>query len=79
MTTITLTEFRSHASDMLNRVERGESLLVLRHGKPIAEVLPVSKPERAGPSWKMPALRLAVKGAGLAAAIQAERNHENLS
>lgn len=75
MTTVTLTEFRKQASGMLSRVERGESLVVLRHGRPIAEVTPVSA-EQAGaqPSWKRPALRMVAKGAGLSAAIRAERD-----
>ena len=65
MTTVTLTEFRSHASGMLNRVEQGETLVVLRHGRPIAEVFPVTHEGDAQPSWKKAALRLTAKGAGL--------------
>lgn len=79
MTTVTLTAFRSHASGMLSRVENGETLVVLRHGRPIAEVSPVSMPVRAKPSWKQPALRLTTKGASLSSAILAERDHEGLS
>ncbi len=78
MTTVTLTEFRSHASGMLSRVERGETLVVIRHGRPIAEVSPVSSVS-GEPSWKRPALRLVTKGAGLASAILAERKDEGLS
>ena len=77
MSTVTLTEFRSHASGMLDRVERGETLVVLRHGRPIAEVSPVTA-SAAAPSWEKPALRLVVKGAGLSRAILAERDDENL-
>ncbi|MDA0577452.1 MAG: type II toxin-antitoxin system prevent-host-death family antitoxin [Verrucomicrobia bacterium] len=73
MTTVTLTEFRSHASGMLTRVERGETLVVLRHGRPIAEVIPVSREGDTQPSWKRPALRLTAKGAALSAAIREER------
>jgi antitoxin (DNA-binding transcriptional repressor) of toxin-antitoxin stability system len=62
---------------MLDRVERGETLVVLRHGRPIAEVSPVTA-SAAAPSWKKPALRLVVKGAGLSRAILAERDDENL-
>ena len=76
MTRVTLTEFRSHASGMLNRVERGETLVVLRHGRPIAEVTPVLMAGRTQPSWKQPALRLTTKGAGLSSAIMTERSHE---
>lgn len=78
MTTVTLTEFRSHASGMLSRVERGETLVVIRHGRPIAEVLPISA-AAGGPSWKKPALRLVTKGVGLSSAILAERDDESLS
>ncbi len=73
MTTVTLTDFRSHASGMLTRVERGESLLILRHGRPIAEVHPATREDDAWPSWKQPALRLAAKGAVLSSAILEER------
>ncbi len=75
MTTVTLTEFRSRASDLLNQVERGETIVVLRHGKPIAKVLPAAAAEaNSEPSWKKPALRLVTKGTGLSEAILAERN-----
>lgn len=73
MTTVTLTEFRNNASGLLTRVERGETLMVLRHGRPIAEVAPVSPPPDRPPSWKRPGPRLVMKGAGLSAAILAER------
>ena len=73
MTTVTLTEFRSHASGMLTRVEHGETLVVLRHGRPIAEVSPVAPQGGAQPSWKRPALRLTAKGAELSSAILEER------
>ncbi len=78
MTSVTLTEFRSNASGLLDRVELGETLVVLRHGKPIAEVIPVSQADRTRPSWKSPALRLTSKGRGLSLAILAERDHEAL-
>lgn len=79
MTTVTLTEFRSHASGMLTRVEQGETLVVLRHGRPIAEVTPVGKKDIGQASWKQKALRLSAKGAGLSSAILDERTHEDLS
>ena len=75
MKTIGFTEFRNHASDLMTEVERGETLLVVRHGRPIAEISPVMAQQ---PSWKRPALRLSTTGAGLAAAIIGEREHEAL-
>lgn len=79
MTTVTLSEFRSHASGMLTRVENGETLLVLRHGRPIAEVTPVANQSNQQPSWKKVGLRLSAKGAELSSAILSERANENIS
>ncbi len=79
MTTVTLTEFRSHASGMLTRVENGETLVVLRHGRPIAEVSPIAKKDGGQPSWKRKALRLSTKGAGLSSAILEDRAREDVS
>jgi len=79
MTTVTLTEFRSHASGMLTRVEKGETLVVLRHGRPIAEVMPVINGGNEQPSWKRPGLRLSTKGKSLSTLIISERSHENVS
>jgi prevent-host-death family protein len=78
MSTVTLTDFRSHASGMLTRVEHGETLVVLRHGRPIAKVSPVIKKEPAQLSWKRQALRLSTKGAGLASAILEDRANEDV-
>ena len=79
MTTVTLTDFRSHASGMLTRVENGETIVVLRHGRPVAEVIPVARQSDALPSWKQPALRLSAKGAGLSSSILEERAREDVS
>ena len=73
MTAVTLTEFRSQASSMLTRVEHGETLVVLRHGRPIAEICPAARENDTQPSWKKPALRLTAKGAALSSAILEER------
>jgi prevent-host-death family protein len=79
MTTVTLTDLRSHASRMLTRVERGETIIVLRHGHPVAEISPVKPHNNTLPSWKKPALRLSMKGEGLSSAILEERTHESVS
>jgi prevent-host-death family protein len=77
MKTVTVTEFRRKASGFFSEVEDGEVLVIIRHGKPIAEVSPVSAPE-GEPAWKQPALRLSAKGAGLSAAIIEERADEDI-
>jgi prevent-host-death family protein len=78
MNRVSFTEFRNNASVLLSKVEEGETLLVTRHGRPIAEVSPYKKGSRRRPSWKDPALRLKVKGGSLAKAILEERELEDL-
>ena len=79
MKTVTLTEFRRHASGMLTEVEQGETILILRHGRAIAEVSPVVDRGDSSPSWKKPALRLSTKGSGLSPAILEDRNRQDVS
>ena len=78
MTTIAFTEFRKNASGFLSRVEKGEVLLVMRHGRPIAEITPASQTTSGTPSWKRPGVRLVAKGARLSSAIIEERSHEDV-
>lgn len=78
MKAIAFTEFRKHASKLVSDVERGETFLLLRHGRPVAEISPPSKEESARPSWKRPPLRLTAKGASLSSAILQERAGEDL-
>lgn len=78
MKTVTFTELRKNASGLLTDVEKGKTLIVVRHGKPIAEITPISTSSAWLPAWRKPGLRLAVTGAGLAAAILAERADEDL-
>lgn len=77
MKTVSFTEFRKHASNLLSDVENGEMVVVMRHGKPIAEIKPLSE-ESKRPSWKKPGLRLSIKGAQLSSAILEERELESL-
>ena len=55
MHTIALSEFRAHASAMIDLVEQGETVRILRHGKPVAEIVPpkLDVPVRI-PRWKLP-------------------------
>ncbi len=73
MKTIPFTEFRQQASELFTAVEQGETFVVLRHGRPVAEISPVGERTAHTPSWKRPGLKLVARGAGLAAAILAER------
>lgn len=73
MRSITFTEFRKRASELITEVERGDSLTLIRRGRPVATVSPVESEPPKAPAWKSPGLRLAVKGSGLAEAILEER------
>jgi antitoxin (DNA-binding transcriptional repressor) of toxin-antitoxin stability system len=76
--TVTLTELRKHTSVLFSDVEKGGTLLVLRHGKPVAEISPPSA-GRAALSWKRPGLHLIADGASLSSAILEERRRGDIS
>ena len=72
MKVVTFTKFRQNAATYFDVVEKGETVRVLRHGKPIAEVVPA--PAEGGVvSWKQPGLKLSVRGASLSREILKER------
>ncbi len=41
MQTLSLSDFRAHVSEMLDLVEKGETVRILRRGKPVAELVPL--------------------------------------
>ncbi len=49
MRQVTFTEVRNHAKTWFDIVEAGESVRVLRNGKPIADIVPIVS---GLPSWK---------------------------
>lgn len=55
MHTVPLSEFRANASAMIDLVEQGETVRILRHGKPVAELVPVKADQAVEvPSYKRP-------------------------
>jgi prevent-host-death family protein len=72
MKEVPFTEFRRNAASLLDAVEKGERIRVLRHGRPVADVVPVA-PSRTVQSWKRPGLLLEADGASLSREILAER------
>lgn len=67
----TITELRAHASRFFALVEAGETIRVTRHGRPIAEIRPVTANL---PSWKRrPTRPLAVGGSLVSDRILADR------
>lgn len=47
MDTVGAYEAKTHLSELLVRVEKGESIMITRHGNPIAELRPVGGKDRA--------------------------------
>ncbi|MCD6706287.1 MAG: type II toxin-antitoxin system prevent-host-death family antitoxin [Thiobacillus sp.] len=73
----TLTEVRNNAKQYFDIVESGESVRVLRNGKPIADIVPVSTDL---PSWKRRrAQPLVLDGVSVSRMILEEREAEKLS
>lgn len=76
MHSVPLSEFRANASAMLDLVEKGETVRILRHGKPVAQLVPVAADEPAKvPSWKRPFEPVVLpEGVSLSQAVLDERN-----
>ena len=72
MRTITFSEFRRNASQILDLVEKGEKVCILRHRKAIANIVPPESRD-SKPAWKRPGLRFVVPGVSLSRAILEER------
>jgi prevent-host-death family protein len=46
MVTVNLAQAKTHLSELLDRVENGEVVVITRHGKPVARVSPVAPPKQ---------------------------------
>lgn len=44
---MSIRELRNHGGDVVDRVERGETVTITRSGRPVAELRPVRKPRLA--------------------------------
>ena len=74
MKTIQFTDFRKKASSFITEVEHGETLVLLRRGRPVAEIIPVSTDSHRTTSWKQPLNRLRLRGSDISSAILEERD-----
>ena len=48
MREVQATEAKAHLARLLSEVERGQTIAITRHGKPIAHLVPAEAQERAG-------------------------------
>jgi prevent-host-death family protein len=44
MESIGLFEAKTHLSELINRAERGEEVVITRHNKPVARLVPIGRP-----------------------------------
>lgn len=73
---VPLSEFRANTSAMIDLVEKGETVRILRHGKPVAELVPVqAQAEQRVPRWKQAFEPVVLSpGVSLSQAVLDERN-----
>jgi prevent-host-death family protein len=55
---VQFTDFRNHSKDYFDRIEEGESYIIVRRGKPVARMLPFEQPS---PGWKRSLKRIKLK------------------
>jgi len=74
MISLPLSEFRANVSSSLDLVQQGQTVRILRHGKPVADLVPVRESERDQlPSWKQPFAPVQLPpGVSLAQAVRDE-------
>ena len=46
MKTILVTDFRKNTASFINEIEHGETIVLIRRGKPVAEIIPFSDSEK---------------------------------
>ena len=75
MLEVNVKEARAKFSQLLNKVEQGQDILLTRRGKKVACLVPPEKDRRL-PSLKEFRQTISVPGKGLGAAVQTARDEE---
>jgi prevent-host-death family protein len=57
MQAMSLAHAKAHLSELLNTVESGEEVVITRHGRPIARVVPANAPKESIPLQRLAKLR----------------------
>lgn len=76
METVGLFEAKTHLSELIARAERGEEVIITRHNKPVARLLPIAaaQPDPASRQRAVDALLSAARGRRLEADWRALRD-----
>jgi prevent-host-death family protein len=57
MVTVSLVEAKAHLSELLDKVEGGETVVITRHGKPVANITSAAQPKQPIPLKELAAFR----------------------
>ncbi len=67
MVTVNLVRAKAHLSELLDKVEAGEDVVITRHGRPVARLSPIKRPKRPlrslakframMPAWRKPSAK----------------------
>jgi prevent-host-death family protein len=49
MVTVTIVDAKAHLSDLVDKVEGGEEVVITRHGRPVVHMLAIPKPKKPVP------------------------------
>jgi len=52
MVTVNLAQAKTHLSELLDKMEGGEDVVITRHGRPVAHLSAISQPKKAKPKKK---------------------------
>jgi len=73
---VTFTAFRKNASQFISMVAQGHNLILVRHGKPVARIIPYETDEQdETPAWKRSLAPLKIPGVELSKVILEEREN----
>ena len=68
------TDLRRKLSSLLDQVEAGETVMLMRRGRPVARLVPVEDPEERLPSWKRKHHPIRIPGESIVDTIRRERD-----
>ncbi len=60
MVTVNLAHAKAHLSELLDKVEGGEEVVITRHGRAVAQILSVARAKRPPPLDELAAFRSAM-------------------
>ena len=76
MSEINLKNARNNLSSLLNKVEHGEEIIITRHGKRVAKLVPAERQKSTFPSLKQFRAKIKIRGDKLSKTVVDLRNEE---